>query len=244
MRLAHFLTANCEMAFCCLACCFVAGCENPTTTGADREESEAAAVTTENDARFHPRLLEIAAEYQTYGLVNPAANVAPAACAAAPDPSVPASLSHSEDEDSHGKKLYYLFCKELDAYVGEDAHAAAAPGQVLVKESWAARKVADDESEPFEPRRHSSGNQVRAIASDPTREHIYTTGQQRELFVMYRLDADEPGTDNGWVYGTLTADGKKVTSAGVVESCAACHREAGPTRLLGVEAQRKPKLEP
>jgi hypothetical protein len=54
----------------------------------------------------------------------------------------------------------------------------------------------------------------------------YVLGERGPLFIMYRTEKNTPGTDNGWVYGTLTPDGKTVTSAGRVASCMGCHTEA------------------
>jgi hypothetical protein len=63
---------------------------------------------------------------------------------------------------------------------------------------------------------------------------LYQAKEKVGLFVMYKLDPQTPGTDEGWVYGTVTADGKKVTSAGRVQSCTACHRHAPHDRLFGL----------
>jgi hypothetical protein len=54
------------------------------------------------------------------------------------------------------------------------------------------------------------------------------------LFVMFKLEPSTPGTDDGWVYGTVTADGKQVTSSGRVGSCMGCHKDAPHDRLFGV----------
>ena len=51
---------------------------------------------------------------------------------------------------------------------------------------------------------------------------------------MMKLDPKTPGADDGWVYGTVSADGKTVTSAGRVASCMKCH-ETRPTRLFGLK---------
>jgi hypothetical protein len=51
---------------------------------------------------------------------------------------------------------------------------------------------------------------------------------------MFKLDPKTPGTDEGWVYGTVSADGKQVTSAGRVESCMRCHQKAPHDRLFGL----------
>ena len=55
---------------------------------------------------------------------------------------------------------------------------------------------------------------------------------------MFKLDPQTPDTDEGWVYGTVTPDGKKVTSAGKVESCMKCHQRAPHDRLFGLPTDR------
>ena len=50
------------------------------------------------------------------------------------------------------------------------------------------------------------------------------------------LDPKTPGTDDGWVYGTVSADGKTVTSAGRVDSCMRCH-ETRKDRVFGIYPQ-------
>ena len=51
---------------------------------------------------------------------------------------------------------------------------------------------------------------------------------------MCSSDLKTPDTDEGWVYGTVSADGKTVTSAGRVQSCMNCHQDAPHDRLFGV----------
>ena len=50
---------------------------------------------------------------------------------------------------------------------------------------------------------------------------------------MAKLAPETPGTDEGWIYGTVAPDGT-VTSAGLVESCMECHDSAPHERLFGV----------
>jgi hypothetical protein len=62
-------------------------------------------------------------------------------------------------------------------------------------------------------------------------------GRPRErsaLFVMMKLDPATPGTDQGWIYGTTTADAKTVTGAGRIGSCMQCHEKAPRDRLFGL----------
>jgi hypothetical protein len=53
---------------------------------------------------------------------------------------------------------------------------------------------------------------------------------------MAKVKTSGPGTDEGWIYGTVTSDGKAVTSAGRVESCMTCHQTGTVDRLFGLKA--------
>ena len=63
-----------------------------------------------------------------------------------------------------------------------------------------------------------------------------------DLFIMFKLDPKTPQTDNGWVYGTVSADAKNVTSAGRVKSCMDCHTEAKHDRLFGLFSRAGQRL--
>jgi hypothetical protein len=63
---------------------------------------------------------------------------------------------------------------------------------------------------------------------------IYHAGALAGLYVMVKKAPSTPGTDQGWVYGTITPDGS-VTSAGRVASCMGCHKDAKVDRLFGVK---------
>ena len=67
----------------------------------------------------------------------------------------------------------------------------------------------------------------------------YKAAKKGDLFIMMKVDPKTPGTDNGWIYGTVTADGTTVTSAGKVSSCIKCH-ETKEERLFGVFDEPKP----
>jgi hypothetical protein len=62
----------------------------------------------------------------------------------------------------------------------------------------------------------------------------YRPAEKADLFIMLKLDPATPDTDQGWVYATVSADGKTVTSSGRVESCMGCHTKAPDDRLFGV----------
>ena len=58
-------------------------------------------------------------------------------------------------------------------------------------------------------------------------------GDLHGLFVMHKLAADTPDTDQGWVYGTVDRDGV-VTAAGRIASCMRCHEGAAADRRFGL----------
>src|SRR5262245_60192205 len=63
---------------------------------------------------FETRLLEIAASYESYGRIDPAARWAPTDCRAPSPPQ--ARFSRSTDTDTHGRKLYSVFVKQHDIF--------------------------------------------------------------------------------------------------------------------------------
>ena len=195
---------------------------------------------------FHGRLLEIARSYEEYGRLQPDLGFAPIPCAPAISTHVGGvsrpSLSASQDTATHGRKLYWLFAKQSNggSYVPQSGPSPV--GQVVVKEAWTAEEVEDrgladtrvvrkvkvrrggqlvDEVDGFVPYARQDGR-------------VYHAAQKAALFIMYKLDPQTPGTDEGWVYGTVTPDGQEVTSAGRVESCMSCHRDAPHGRLFGL----------
>jgi hypothetical protein len=79
---------------------------------------------------------------------------------------------------------------------------------------------------------HQSGQEIKIPVY--VKDQIqYRAAKPAGLFIMTKLKPDAPGTDEGWVYGTVAPDGKTVTSAGRVESCMNCHRDAKHDRLFG-----------
>lgn len=174
----------------------------------------AAAVENKPAPDFTAEILAVGSEYKKYTRRGEHARWVTGMCSA---PMVGPMFSANREETAHGKKLYYLFVKDNSAY--EALGVIAKPpqaGQALVKESYRPVEVA-------------SG---RGWATD-TDGRSYIMGEMYALFVMLRLDSKTPGTDDGWVYGTLTPDAKKVTSQGRVESCMGCHEDAPYERLYG-----------
>jgi len=191
---------------------------------------------------FHARLLEIARSYEPFGRVDDQSRWAPYYCRM-PSPAA-ARFSASGDKNTHGLKLYSLFARDQRAYQALSKTGQPA-GQVLVKQSWVPEPV-KDAVQVLRP----VVRQVRVSAGDAKRParlvrdtflpyarkdgRWYKAARQADLFIMYKLDPATAGTDNGWVYGTVTADGKQVTSAGKVASCMKCHQKATSDRLFGL----------
>jgi hypothetical protein len=195
---------------------------------------------------FADRLLRIAASFPALGRVDDGGRMAPTDCMM---PSRPrARATASADAATHGgDKVYSMFAKDPASYRALTAlHARRARvepldvdgtegcSQVLVKEA-------------YEPVELAPGEMVsRFVGDDPASdEHQpilpaekdgkrFAAGKRTGLFVMFRLDPTTEGTDDGWVYGTVTADAKTVTSVGRVAACMACHEKAPHGRLFGL----------
>lgn len=141
------------------------------------------------------RLDRVAADYESYGKVDDVLRWAPGLCDR-PDPPKP-RLSEAPSTSPHGRKLYFLYAKDWEAYAR--GHPTQPVGQVIVKEAW------------------------EAVDGKP--------GAKQGLYVMMKTgDVD---SDAGWIYGTLTPDGR-ITSEGRVASCVDCHRDA-KDRIFGLK---------
>jgi len=218
----------------------------------EKQEATAPAGPLEHDGTaqrrpFEDRLLEIAASYESYGRIDAAARWAPTDCRApVVGPATPA-FSRSEDADTHGLKLYSLFAKEQGPFGSYVATGGPSPaGQVVVKEAWIPEEVTDDAT-PRKPLTRKV--QVRSGDRLVEREdsflpyarkggRLYHARERGPLFVMFKVGPGTPGTDAGWVYGTVTPDGTTVMSAGRVESCMRCHQDAPHDRLFGLPARQ------
>lgn len=193
-------------------------------------------------------LREAARDYLAWGRVDERPNVAPVLCRAPlpHDYGAPSQVRLSRaDEAEHGRKLYFLFAgpnqlggRHLYAKLGKPGSEVPV-GFTVVKQSW----TAEPGPAPAPAPAPTHPNAIITIEPPPpvtTLEHEgrqLHTGEPRELFVMTKIGApDTPGTDLGWIYGTLTPDGQTVTSAGRVERCMSCHEHADHERLFGLEA--------
>ena len=212
--------------------CAIAGCTTSSTTPSDDRQTSNE-LKKHDDSAQRTRLLEIAANYKSYEQIDKRMRFAPAPCAAPDRPGgndlttlSDYHLSRSTDESTHGRKLYVAYALKLDSisrtYTGESLSDEKKPltDQVIVKESWIAEEI-------------KKGDPVfgALTGSDGKRYH---RGAKGPLFVMYQTDAKDPNSDDGWVYGTLTPDGKTVIGVGRLENCMKCHQKAPHGRLFGL----------
>jgi hypothetical protein len=187
------------------------------------------------DKPFHKELLQAAQDYKAWGRVDDEARWAPYLCRM-PSPGM-ARFSASKDAETHGQKLYSLFARQRKEYVARDKTKPATVGQVIVKESWFPDEVTDKKpgrpgDAPGERRDAKSYGDFYPYAAKG--DKMYKAAKPAGLFIMFKLDPKTPGTDDGWVYGTVSADAKTVTAAGKVESCMKCHADAKHDRLFGL----------
>jgi len=160
-------------------------------------------------------------------------------------------ISESGGSTPHGEKLYVIYARQRDAYIellGANTAKAwhevnssfalsplqndPADNQVIVKESWTPvpRNLNDRFGQGMRPAQRKG--------------EYFWPGDRQSLFIMLNVGRDVAGTDNGWVYGTVSPDGKTVTSAGQVASCMRCHRDAPYGRLFGLPAEESRRPEP
>ena len=167
-------------------------------------------------------LLEIAANYKGYEKTDNRMRVAQVACAMPTLPKSEYRFSRSDDANSHGKKLYQMYAAKIDPITGSytPGNLQTKTGQVIVKESWLADAAKEDD---YFSKTISGANGQR-----------FKPGAKGPLFAMFQVDAKDPRSDEGWVYGTLTPDGKTITGIGRIANCMACHQKAPHGRLFGL----------
>jgi hypothetical protein len=187
----------------------------------------------EREQAFRSQLLEIAAKYKSYNRVDGRMRLAPLYCAPPTMPSPDFRVSRSDDEETHGRKLYLLYAAKVDPQSRSYIKSSISPGenpvltedQIIVKESWLADEAKQDQTDIV-------GAQFpNAIGKDGKK---YKATVQAALFIMFFAGPKTDGTDGGWVYGTVTPDGKTVTGVGRMESCMNCHQKAPYGRLFGL----------
>jgi hypothetical protein len=173
------------------------------------------------DSPFAAVVRAAAAGYEQATLLTAGPELAPTDCRA-PAPAVRLSTADGE----HGDKLYMLYGSDVAGVDYAVAGTTAPIGQTLVKQAWEAvpgepQSVTAATERHGGPLLHRDGGTVRH------------GGAFRGLFVMHKLAPDTPGTDQGWVYGTLDAEGR-VTGAGAMASCIRCHQDAPVDRRFGL----------
>ncbi|MDB4694952.1 cytochrome P460 family protein [Rubripirellula sp.] len=192
---------------------------------------------------FAGRLMEIAAEYRQYGRMEQKMHWSPRLCFLPQEP--PANrgeISASDSDTTHGKKLYFLFARksgdyQFNVWEDETGSVKAPLGQVLVKEAWEPVLY----NERSEKGLHLESATIGGVEKRPYAKlgnKRYHAGEKNGLYVMFKTAVDTPGTDQGWVYGTVSADGKRVTSVGRLQTCIQCHRNSTRDRQLGRSAER------
>jgi len=197
---------------------FVASCSRGPAPEANKSATAPAPEVVDQDTPLNRRLLEIAGEYAQYGPVDLKFSWVQTLCRLQ---SVHARYSESDDASTHGNKLYLLYAKDWKAYVPGIAESQPV-GQVIVKEAWEPLEVSKDQATGF----HGEGirNPIEAAVRDGKR---FAPGRKHGLFIMLK-------EEQGWRYGTVTPDGKRVLQSGHIRSCYECHRTAKPDALFGL----------
>jgi hypothetical protein len=191
-----------------------------------------------DDPRFHAALREIAATYTRWGRADDQLRWAPYLC----DMPRPGHLrfTASDDEDTHGgRKLYSVFAMdpvgyhmpptdpspEITGARAADRGPLTAVVQVLVKESFHPVEISNRDAWSLAERR---------LAPATRDGKTFGPGEPLGLYITMRFrDEETPGTDAGWVYGTLAPDGT-ITSSGRVRACMSCHLDAPHDRWFGL----------
>jgi hypothetical protein len=107
-------------------------------------------------------------------------------------------------------------------------------GQILVKESWIPEEVPKAEEEKAMAEFGFSYRSPRWNPYVRRKGRIYRASEKAGLFIMVKTGGSEDETDAGWIYGTVSADGRSVTSAGRLPACMSCHEKAAGDRVFGL----------
>jgi hypothetical protein len=233
----------------CCVCLVLAGCYLGSEAPDDAKDQSRPQARAES---FHPRLLEIARTYESYSVVDGNYRWAPRFCQPGGQPpppttepdeitpivvpgTVPLWFSSTADPATHGRKMYTLFVKEWQPQTSYVQAGQSSPvGQVIVKEAWAPEEVQAENKAASRVRRNLAGREEWFYPYVRRGGKTYRASEKAALFIMLKLDPATPDTDEGWVYGTVTADGQNVTAAGRVEACMKCHQKAPYDRLFGL----------
>jgi hypothetical protein len=219
-------TRSCRAAFCAFA---LLAAIAPVLAD-DAKESQQRETISAAMKPFADKLLDVAKKYEQFGRVDDEFRWAPWLCRS-PNPGSVA-FSASKDQESHGRKLYSLFASDREAYVQLGAKKMAPVGQIIVKESWTPKESEAPSAKEVEFRKLDAKDRHGEDLVDHFSPYVRKDGKwfkaskKAGLFVMMKYDPKTAGTDEGWVYGTVDADLKQVTSIGKVASCMECHVKA------------------
>jgi len=197
------------------------------------------------DTRHVAAIRTAATAYKQWGRVDERPNLAPILCRS-PLPADYGAPSHvrmsAADDAPHGRKLYYLWASDKKLYI--DSKSTLPVGFTIVKESFdavaskaphAAPSQAPDEQRDL---RQVIGDLPPIDSMVTDKGERLTTGKRKDLYIMTKV-GDQPGSDAGWIYGTVAPDGT-VTSAGRVANCMGCHVESAThERLFGLPVAPK-----
>ncbi|WP_437516511.1 hypothetical protein [Sorangium sp. So ce1099] len=217
------------------------GAPSAASPSAPAAPSAAPAADAEVDARFVPLIASAFRDYKAWGRVDDELRWAPWLCRL---PLPGRARMSAADDGGHARKVYSVFARHRDRYplVQAEAPVSQPVGQVLVKESYHPELV---EAAPEFP------SDQPLPSSDPSRppdhfdpyvrdgDRIYRAARFAGAYVVLKVAPETPGTDAGWVYGTVTPEGE-VTSAGRVASCMGCHVSARHERVFGIAAATGP----
>jgi hypothetical protein len=176
------------------------------------------------DPALAKEIEDVARDYVSWGRIDDAMRWAPYDCLM-PPPARP-RMSASADATTHGQKLYSVFAKMHEGY--RNPSITLAEGQIVVKESWTPERMTEPPPPMHDMKLYAENDHFYPFVQKDG--EWYRAARKAGLYVMMKKKAS-PDTDEGWVYGTITADGV-VTSAGRVESCATCHAKATHERLF------------
>ncbi|MFO0611370.1 MAG: hypothetical protein U0414_02195 [Polyangiaceae bacterium] len=169
------------------------------------------------DAAQVERMKGVGNAYARYTKVVPDLHVAPALCAAPIAPkSNPLLHSSSTDPWTHGKKLYYLFAADAEAYKRDGGREGTKQpdNQVIVKESYVAEEAAYD---PNEPEMVGEGAK------------FWRKGARASLFIMARHEGK-------WEFGTISPTGQIAVEGTATRACHDCH-DSKPDGLFGLKKE-------
>jgi len=186
---------------------------------------------------FMKELKQIAKDYTAWGRVDDEARWGPLSCRL-PKPSV-SRFSASKDADTHGQKLYSMFAKNREDYAFLKWQSM---GQIIVKESWVPEETTEVKPGDIDTKktvndgiRPRIDGQYYPYATKG--DKVFKASKFAGLYIMMKVDPKSPDADEGWVYGTISADLKTVTASGKIESCMKCHQDAKSDRLFGLPAK-------